>query len=68
MGAARSKVRAMGFHPPVESADTMLTLLDDLARQEPDLLACQWYSRASDRQIRLFKREWQQWKRGKHEE
>lgn len=61
MGATRSKARAMGIDPTTQSADDMLTILDDVARVIPDAIACQWYSKASEHQIRLFRREWTAW-------
>ena len=38
-----------------------LMWVDELARAEPDLMVCQWYQSADDRQIGLFYEMWQEW-------
>src|SRR5947209_4170827 len=59
LGAARSKLRHMGFsfESPVPFDDA-LRALDDLHRSEPDLLASQWYANASEYQMTLLRRDW----------
>lgn len=63
ISAARSELRAAGDDPATIDAATALTVLDDLARQEPNLTAAVWYMEASDNQIRTFRREWAAWQR-----
>lgn len=54
---ARSEARRQGYHSI--SAKSALFILDDISREEPDLIASKWYINASDNQIKLFNREWQ---------
>src|SRR2546422_10942781 len=59
LGAARSQLRRLGT--PLDHSvafQSVLEVLDDLHRSEPDLIASQWYANASDNQIKLFRREW----------
>ena len=59
LGAARSQLRRMGV--TLEKSvpfDDVLRVLDDLNRTEPELVASQWYAKASDNQIKLLRREW----------
>ena len=58
LGAVRSQMRRMGIDFKSETANDALTVLDDIARTEPNLIASEWYLNASDNQIALFKREW----------
>ena len=58
LGAARSQIRQMGKDPQVCEAQVALRVLADMLRTDPDLIASQWYDRASDYQIALFCREW----------
>ncbi len=64
IGAARGHFRNSGQKPERISSDSALKALDDLARIDPRLLVSIWYLRASANQIKLFKREWDEW-RGK---
>lgn len=62
MGAARSKARAIGMKPEECSADDMLAILDDIAREHGTKnWASKWYLEASETQIKLFRKEWKQW-------
>jgi len=65
LGAARSQLRRLGT--PLDHSvafHSVLKVLDDLHRSEPDLIASQWYANASDNQIKLLRREWRkQWMR-----
>ena len=63
LGATRSEARQNKLAPQSLSAEDALKVLDDLSRKEPDLLACQWYTAASQRQITLFRREWNIWRK-----
>lgn len=56
--AMRSECRKQGIKVKGLKPDQMLLVLDDLARREPELIVSQWYSDASENQIRLLKREW----------
>lgn len=62
LSAARSQLERSGFSKhDIErtlSCDAALAALDDLLRLSPDTIAAQWYSIASDNQIKLFRREW----------
>jgi hypothetical protein len=58
IGAARSQMKKMGIDPKTETSSDALTVLDDIARCEPNLIASKWYNKASDNQITLFKRDW----------
>lgn len=57
-GAARSQLRRLQIDVQSASADDALTVLDDLYRSEPDLIASIWYAQASEHQIKLFCQEW----------
>lgn len=59
--AVRSQARRRGVEPRTLSASEAHAVLDDLARSEPGLVACQWYKAAPDRQVSHFYREWQRW-------
>ncbi len=61
MGATRAEIRRQGEKPHFYTPERALPVLDDLLRKEPDLLASQWYDKASDAQIRAFKNEWAKW-------
>lgn len=61
IGAVRSEIRARDEKPYLYSSLDALAVLDDLLRKEPDLVASQWYAKASDTQIRLFREEWERW-------
>lgn len=61
IGAIRSEARRQKRDPNLLSAGVALLMLDDLARSSPELVASQWYKAATDRQIRLFAREWKTW-------
>lgn len=54
-GAVRSESRKHGWGKI--SPEDALLVLDDLNRTEPELLASQWYAKASETQIKKFKRE-----------
>ena len=58
IGAVRAELHRQGRTSRRVTAYCALTTLDDIARQEPDLLASYWYTNASENQIMLFKREW----------
>lgn len=56
--AIRSEARQTGREPETFDAETALTILDDIFRIDPEVIASLWYGDASDNQIKLFKREW----------
>lgn len=58
LGAARSQLRKIGECPENTEPDEALKVLSDIALTEPDLLCSIFYDKASDTQIRKFKREW----------
>jgi len=61
LGAARVQLRRMGVSiDPFIPFKSVLEVLDDLNRAEPDLIASQWYATATDHQIQLLRREWKQ--------
>jgi hypothetical protein len=62
LGAVRSEFRRQGRQPQFQLATSALAVLDDLLRSEPDLIASQWYDKASEAQIKLFSKEWNAWK------
>ncbi len=62
LGATRSEARRKNLDPTTLKAEDAIKVLDDLSRKEPDLLACQWYTAASERQMKTFKREWNAWR------
>jgi len=53
---ARAEAKRLGYADI--TAQDALTILDDIARSEPLLIASIWYRDASDNQIALFRREW----------
>jgi len=53
-----SILRENGQDPTQVTADDALLVLDDLCRSEPQLVASYWYGKASERQFRLFGKEW----------
>ena len=55
MRAARWELRQRGAALTVENAERAL---DDIARADPDKVAAVWWRTATDRQWRLFCREW----------
>jgi hypothetical protein len=61
LSAARAQMRRMGMAPETKTAEDALKVLDDLARVEPFLMAVSWYTEANENQIRLFKKEWEEW-------
>ncbi len=63
IGATRSQMRSMGIDPKTETAADALTVLDDIARTEPNLVASEWYINASENQFKLFTKEWNQYLR-----
>ncbi len=59
--AVRSQLRHMGI--PVDAFlpfSDVLKVLDDLSRSESDLVASQWYNKATERQIGLLRKEWRE--------
>ena len=64
IGATRSQMRTMGINPKSENSQEALTVLDDIARSEPNLIASEWYIEASDNQIKLFRQDWNQYLKG----
>jgi hypothetical protein len=58
----RSDLRGHNICPLQVSAENALDVLDDLGRSIPGLIASQWYAKATENQIRLFKREWNRWR------
>jgi len=63
VGATRSEARRNNFDPAKLTAEDAIKVLDDLSQKEPDLIACQWYTSASERQMKMFKRDWNNWRR-----
>ena len=61
VGAVRSQLRSLGIDPETVSPADAHAVLDDLSRSEPDLLVCQWYRAANDRQLSRFYEMWQEW-------
>jgi len=58
LGAARVQLCRMGVSlDPFVSFKCVLEVLDDLHRAEPDLIASQWYTTASEHQVQLLRRE-----------
>jgi hypothetical protein len=68
LGAVRSQLTRMQLDPAKVSAEDAHVVLDDLARQYPDLVASQWYQAASSYQMQLFYAEWEQWKQGQQQQ
>lgn len=58
LGAVRSEIRHNGYKVKDYTSVQALAVLDDMARQYPNLTACQWYINASNNQIKLFEKEW----------
>ena len=56
-GAARTELRRLGSKMTIQNAEIVL---DEMARREPNLVASQWWTNASDNQYKLWKREWRQ--------
>lgn len=63
LGAVRSQLRCMQLDPLAMSAEDAHVIVDDIARQWPDLVVSQWYRSASSYQMQLFYAEWKQWQR-----
>ncbi len=63
LGAVRSQLARMQLDLAMVSAEDAHVVLDDLARECPDLVASQWYQSASSHQMQLFYAEWEQWRR-----
>ncbi len=63
LGAIRSQARSQHIDPETMSAEDALAILDDLYRMTPNLVASLWYGQASDSQVKIFKREWDAWKK-----
>jgi hypothetical protein len=57
IGAVRSEIRRRDLGPVLQASDAF-RILDDLWRQERDLVASQWYITCSDTEYRSFCREW----------
>ncbi len=60
LGAAKAQLRKMGVELAFVPFKDVLAVLDDLNRAEPELVASQWYTQASNHQRRLLRREWRQ--------
>lgn len=58
IGAVSSELIRTARWPWELDGASARVVLDDLARTEPDLIASQWYSTASEHQLTLFEREW----------
>jgi hypothetical protein len=58
IGAAMSELRRKDIKVNTVDAKGALCVLDDLAAIFPSLTASEWYSQASDYQVKLFTREW----------
>lgn len=63
LSAARASLRDLGRNPVTETAQNALAVLDDMARQTPDLEFAKWYKDASENQLKLFGRDWRRWQR-----
>ncbi len=61
--AVRGQAQRHGIDPTHLSVDDAMTILDDMSRRDPELIAAQWYVAMSDRQYRLFRREWNVWRK-----
>ena len=61
LSAVRAQLRTAALLPELTTASEAHAVLDDLCRVETDLVACQWYSNADDRQLSLFYRDWEAW-------
>ena len=61
VGAVRAQLRSMRIDPETVSASEAHAVLDELARSEPEFVACQWYQAADDRQLSWFYRDWEEW-------
>ena len=68
LGAVCAQLRAMQIDPLTCSAHDAHVVLDDLARQAPDLVVSHWYYSASFAQMRVFYVEWEQWRRQQHQQ
>jgi hypothetical protein len=56
--AVRGQLRYYGVDPYSTDSQGALRVLDDMARVHPDLLACQWYAKATEHQVRRFRQVW----------
>lgn len=63
LGAVRSYIRENGANPVDMSAEEAWQYLDNLAREEPLLIASKFYLECSENQWKLFRREWKCWRR-----
>lgn len=61
IGAVRSELRRHSQSPVMISPLDAEKVLDDIARQDSQLIASIWYLNASDAQVKLFRREWNAW-------
>lgn len=63
-GAVRSELRKQGDpRPETFDADSAWCVLDNLARDEPELVASWFYRNAPEPQVRLWFKEWRAWQR-----
>ncbi|MFH1186082.1 MAG: hypothetical protein V1755_13750 [Chloroflexota bacterium] len=61
-GAVRSYLRELGITPETASVAEAEAALDELAWREESLVAYVWWVQcSSQRQTRLFRREWRKW-------
>jgi hypothetical protein len=65
LGAARSQLRHGGDDPKSCAFERAWAALDEVYRSEPSTVAGQWYVRSSDAQVAAFRREWEQWRKGR---
>lgn len=56
--AARSYLRMQGVDPAAADDQAALAALDDLFRLDATLISSIWYDRASEDQIKKFRKEW----------
>jgi hypothetical protein len=64
LGAARSYLRSMDINPLDVDGNGALAALDDICRTESSLIVYVWYHQInSDNQIKLFKQEWNKWRK-----
>lgn len=63
LGAARARLARAGIDPMLATSDDALNSLDDALREDPGLVAAQWYANATDNQLLAFGREWRKWQR-----
>lgn len=64
IGAVRSKYRKMGINPVERTSEDALLVLDDFIHDYSMIgtYAQSFAFYASDRQINLFKKEWEEWR------